>query len=274
MAARRVVTAAGPKDANGVVYPEGDGKPMAETGIHFEEMVRLALVLRARFAGDEMTHVAGNQFYYWEEGNPRAVLAPDIYIAKGVPREPPLRTYKLWELGVAPAVIFELTSASTRREDLGRKKRVYAETGVREYILYDPLAEYLRPPLQGFRLVDSAYEPLAVQADGALISDELDARLMLIDGRLQLFDRRTGERLLDPREQLSINDARVIAEVEARRLAESRARRLGAARRQAEVRAREAEARAAAEAEARRALEAELAALRARLGGGEPPPAT
>ena len=48
-------------------------------------------------------------------------------------------------------MVFEITSRGTRLEDLGTKRALYAMLGVREYFLYDPLGEYLQPPLQGYR---------------------------------------------------------------------------------------------------------------------------
>ena len=47
------------------------------------------------------------------------------------------RIYKLWEEGRAPQVIFEVTSRSTRREDLRSKHDLYERLGVSEYFLFD-----------------------------------------------------------------------------------------------------------------------------------------
>ncbi|MBW3543691.1 MAG: Uma2 family endonuclease, partial [Planctomycetes bacterium] len=107
------------------------------------------------------------------------------------------------------------------------KPEVYRRLGVREYFLYDPTADYLKPPLRGFRLAGDAYCPIEPDATGALISEELDLLLRLEGRDLWLFDRGSGERLL--------------TEVEA-----------GRAALEAERGAREAEraAREAAEAEA------------------------
>lgn len=41
--------------------------------------------------------------------------------------------YKLWE-GSAPSLVFEITSRSTRSEDLGLEKGLYEFLGVREYV--------------------------------------------------------------------------------------------------------------------------------------------
>ena len=196
-----------------VVYPESDGKPMAESDIHRDEMVRIIQTLQDAFERPDI-YVSGNLLLYYEEGNPRAVVAPDVFVVKGVARrQRPL--YKLWEEGVGPVVVLEVTSRSTRREDLSRKRALYARLSVREYFLYDPLGEYLRPALQGFRLVAGEYVPMETDAEGALLSDELGMRLLLQDGRLRLFDRQTGTALLDRAE-------RIAAEAGARRAAEAR----------------------------------------------------
>ena len=226
-----------------VVYPESDGKPMAESEVHIDELIRLIQTLRDAFADRADVYVVGDLLLYYEEGNPRASVAPDVMVVKGVPKLPRRRIYKLWEEGAPPAVVIEVTSRSTRREDVTKKWQLYTRLGVREYFLYDPLGEYLRPALQGFRLVAGEYVPMETDAEGALLSDELGMRLLLQDGRLRLFDRQTGAPLLDPAE-------RAAAEAEARR---------------------RAEARAAAEAEARGVAEARIAELEALLRDRLPP---
>ena len=195
-----------------VYYPESDGKPMAESDPHRDELTRGVQTLQDAFGRPDV-YVSGNLLIYYEEGNPRASVAPDVLVVKGVPKRQ--RTiYKLWEEGVAPATVIEVTSPSTRREDLVKKRNLYAQLGVREYFLYDLLAEYLRPALQGFRLEAGEYHPIEPDADGALVSDELDMLLKLVDGRLRFFDWRTGAPLLSQAEQLAVARQR-IAELEA-----------------------------------------------------------
>jgi hypothetical protein len=50
------------KDRLPVEYPTGDGKPMAETPVHRDNMIALLDVLRARFADDPMAYISGNMF--------------------------------------------------------------------------------------------------------------------------------------------------------------------------------------------------------------------
>ena len=134
-----------------VFYPEADGQPMAETDVHRDLMIDLIAMLREYFRDDPHVYISGNLFLYYEEGNPRRVVAPDVFVVKGVPGGR-RRIYKLWEEGQPPDVVFEVTSPSTRGEDLRTKHELYARLGVAEYFLFDPLDEYLRPPFQGYRL--------------------------------------------------------------------------------------------------------------------------
>jgi Uma2 family endonuclease len=66
-------------------------------------------------------------------------VEPDVsFVAaarwRTVPR--PLRGF----LQVAPNLVFEVLSPSTRRLDMGEKKRIYARNGVEEYVLVDPVS--------------------------------------------------------------------------------------------------------------------------------------
>jgi hypothetical protein len=63
---------------------------------------------------------------------------------------------------------------------------------VRDYILFDPEGEYLRPRPQGFRLVEDRYEPIVLDAEDRLRSKEL-GYLMKPEGLvLRFFDATTG----------------------------------------------------------------------------------
>ncbi|MBI4771175.1 MAG: Uma2 family endonuclease [Chloroflexi bacterium] len=207
-----------------VVYPESDGEPMAETEIHIRAMLALIATLTERYREQPEAYVIGNMFLYYEEGDPTARVAPDVMVVFGVPKRQ-RRIYRLWEEGRAPSVVFEITSRKTRLEDLGSKKLLYAEMGVAEYFLFDPEGEYLRPPLQGFRLEGGDYRPIAPGAGGALSSAELALTLLPEAGYLQLADAATGERLLRPdeayqaRRQAQAEIARLRAELERLRLA-------------------------------------------------------
>lgn len=199
-------------DQSRTVYPESDGRPMAETDLHRTEMTDLLNMLEARYAGRPDVYVSGNLLIYHREGDPRAAVAPDVFVVFGVVKGR-RRLYKLWEEGRAPAVVIEVTSRRARRQDLHEKWELYARLGVREYLLYDPEAQYLRPPLQGFHLVEGRYEALPAQPDGSLRSACLGLDLGLVDGRIDLHDSASGRRLPRPAE-LAAELAQARAEAE------------------------------------------------------------
>jgi hypothetical protein len=91
--------------------------------------------------------------------------------------------------------LFEITSRSTRLEDLGAKRGLYELLGVREYFLFDPLDEYLSPRLQGFHLVESYYQPSVLSPDGTLLSQELGVILKPEGTLLRVIDPTTGEEI-------------------------------------------------------------------------------
>ena len=149
--------------------------------------------------------------------------------------------------------MLEVTSKSTRRNDLVTKRALYESLGVAEYFMFDPRAEYLDPPLQGFGLRRGRYAALQTAAlpsgAPALYSEALGLFLHVRGQTLRLHDPAVGEDLLTPMEEASVRE--------------------------------EAEIRAEREAAARRYVEAENARLRARIRElersprvPEPPPST
>ena len=78
---------------------------------------------------------------------------------------------------------------------MAAKKELYARLQVAEYFLYDPLAEWLKPALQGYRLVNGDYVALEAGEDGGLMSEQLGITFRLEDEDLALFDTATGKRL-------------------------------------------------------------------------------
>lgn len=211
---RRTETSNGHKTRY-VIYPESNGRPIAETQLHFERLLRYFVILEDRGADDPFFFVAADLFFYYEEGNPKACVAPDLFVVKGVPKLPLRNIYKLWEEKLPPCFVLELTSPSTAREDQ-RKRVLYERLGVAEYFLYDPrpLVRRRTPELQGYRLGPSGYEPIQAQTNGGLVSIELGLRLVMESGRLEVYEQATGQRLLDRGERLAAAEARV-AELEA-----------------------------------------------------------
>jgi Uma2 family endonuclease len=197
-----------------VFYPESDGKPMAESRIHREAMTDLIDGLQDWYAADPLAYVSGNEFIYFVEGQPKRNVSPDVWVVRGVDKTILRPSYKTWlEGGKGPEVVVEVTSPSTRREDKGKKFRIYQDDlKVLEYFLFDPLEEYLDPVLQGYRLDSGEYrriEPVA----GRLPSEVLGLHLEADGHVVRLFNPTTGRRLLNRLERLEREQgARLVAE--------------------------------------------------------------
>jgi Uma2 family endonuclease len=201
-----------------VEYPTSDGKPMAETTVHRDAMMDLIRTLEDYYSGEPMVYVSGNMLMFYEEGNRRKHLAPDVFVTLGIAKQ--LRhNYLVWEEGKGPDLVIELTSKSTRREDQEKKRDLYRDVlHVREYVLFDPLAEYLKPPLQGLRLVDGDYVPIEL-VDGRLPSVVTGLHLEAAGHSLRLYSPALGRWLPTAAE-------RIAEEATARRVAEAEVERL------------------------------------------------
>jgi Uma2 family endonuclease len=205
-----------------IEYPERDGKPMGETEIHIDWMIELITSLRRFFQRRLDVYVAGNMLIYYKKGDPKIFIVPDCYVVKGVSKKK-RRTYKVWEEGKAPDVVFELTSRSTKNEDTNKKKLIYQNSlQVKEYFIYDPLYEYLKPPLQGYCLERGVYVPIEQQG-GRLKSLELDIELADEHGFLNLYDSFTGERILRVDEKIQFEANRADQEAKLRESERKRA---------------------------------------------------
>lgn len=213
-----------------IEYPETDGKPMAETDVHRKLMTELIDALERHFQAEPDVYVSGNMLLYYEEGDPRKSVAPDVFVVRGVAKHE-RRVYFLWQEGHAPSVIFEISSRSTYKEDLQRKWLLYAQLGVAEYYLYDPEYDYLKGGLTAYRPGDEGgYVEVPVKG-GVIYSPALELALVDTGETLRLRDLQTGQFLPTRAElqaaQQAAEDRAVQAEDRAVQ-AEDRAARLAA----------------------------------------------
>jgi Uma2 family endonuclease len=230
---------------------------MAETPIHGKNMWSLVEILEERYAHDPMVYVSGNMMMYYVPNDKRRHTSPDVFLVKGIPN-----TYRdayfVWVERKGPDVIFEISSASTRKEDTDKKYRLFQDIlKVPEYFLFDPYEEYLRPSLQGFRLHKGLYLPIKL-VEGRLHSKVLELQMGREGRMLRLYDPATGQRLLTWKERSEVEEA-------ARHQAEAARHQAEAARHQAEAESLQlAEKLRQAEA-ARQAAEQEQENLRREL---------
>ena len=243
-----------------IEYPTGDGKPMAETKIHLDDMVNTIQVLEDYYGDQPNVLVGGNLLLCYEEGDRRKHVAPDVFVALNVPKEPPREHYLVWKEGKAPDFMAEITSKSTRREDQKKKLAIYRDIlRVSEYFLFDPRAEYLNPPLQGYRLVAGDYVRID-PVEGRLPSEFLGLHLERDGTRLRLFNPVTGAWLPTRSERAEAERQRAEA---AEFRADAERQRADAERQRADAERQRADAeRQHADAECQRADAAEAARQR------------
>jgi hypothetical protein len=255
-----------------IEYPETD--EMGESALQwFITKLLCDLVIRHLAARGIIAYVAGNQFFYWIEGDPKTSRAPDLYVVLGLPQDiPDVSTWHTWE-GHHPAFALEVASSKWQK-DYDELPADYAAMGCKELILFDPGATVRsrrRVRWQIFRPVRGrGFVRVASSMEARVRSTVLDAWLVRVldkgRPRLRLAIGSRGETLLPTADEgeaaektiRAITETQAAAERTARQRAESEARG-EAARAQAEA--------ARAQAEAARADEAvrEVERLRAEL---------
>jgi Uma2 family endonuclease len=121
-----------------LVYPESDGKPMADNTIQARWIFVLFGNLAALFRCADDVFVAANLYWYPREKNDRERTAPDVLVVFGRPRGD-RGSYRQWEEGDVPVTVaFEVLSPSNTYQEMARKLAFYDEYGVEEYYVFDP----------------------------------------------------------------------------------------------------------------------------------------
>lgn len=121
-----------------VVYPDSDGKPMAENTLQFRWIVTIQGGLDDLFRENPDVFVAGDLFWYPVEGKNKVCTAPDAMVVFGRPKGY-RGSYQQWnEGGLAPQVVFEVLSPGNGPTEMARKVIFYERHGVEEYYIYDP----------------------------------------------------------------------------------------------------------------------------------------
>jgi hypothetical protein len=169
-----------------LVYPDSDGKPLADNTIQFGLIMKIQGGIDALLAENPDVFVAGDLLWYPVEGS-LTRQAPDVMVAFGRPKGD-RGSYKQWEEGnIAPQVAFEILSPGNTRKEMEKKFRFYQTYGVEEYYVYDPAKNRLQGwQRQGNRLM--AVEPMT-----GWVSPRLGVRLETDTGMLELY-RPDGQR--------------------------------------------------------------------------------
>lgn len=139
-----------------IVYPESDGKPMADNTIQFRWITLIKSNLDWLFAQDEQVFVAGDLLWYPVEGDQKKRQAPDVMVVFGRPKGA-RGSYQQWkEDNLAPQVVFEILSPGNTPTEMSKKLLFYDRYQVEEYYIYDPEKNELSGWLRG----DDGLDPI------------------------------------------------------------------------------------------------------------------
>jgi Uma2 family endonuclease len=189
-------------------YPETDGKPMAESDFQRPYVAYSTEILAIHFQDRPNVYVSGNIMLYYKEGSPSTSVSPDTFVVFGRPNHRRTSYFTWKEENKYPDFILEITSPSTHRDDQTTKRILYQSWGVQEYFQYDPTSDYLNPALQGLRLVNGIYQPIASTqvTKGISVSSQVLGLNLRLDGRELRFYTPKGDRLLSHAESIAKTD--------------------------------------------------------------------
>ncbi len=226
-----------PTDA---LYPSEDGKPMAASDRHRNQLFWTLAALKAYFSHDPSIYISGDILMYYLQGVPSKSISPDVLVTFDIGMKP-RRTYLVWEEGKVPDFVMEFSSESTYRNDLTDKMDIYASLGIKNYFLYDAENAYLSSQLMGYELVDGNYVAISPDENGGIHASSLGLDFRIRNKEIAIFDPVANDWVRTREEAEAIR-----AEAEA-------------------IRADTAETRAAQEATRAETAEAENAQLREQL---------
>jgi Uma2 family endonuclease len=167
---------------------------------------------------------SSNTFICYDPNNLNVRVGPDFYAAFGVDAQAIMqrKIYLPWEVRKPPDFVLEVASESTARQDVGPKRRTYAQIGIPEYWRFDSTGgEFYGEALAGDQLAEGVYQPieLTTEPDGILkgYSPSLGLSLCWREGMLAFYDHETGAYLRNYKEEQAAREA---AEARIRQLEE------------------------------------------------------
>ncbi len=250
------MSSAARKRADPTVYREEDDMGEHELQTYILELLR-PLCARWLASLGKRAHVGSDQFIYWQEHDPAAAVAPDLYVLPGVSQDIAISVWKVWEKGVTPSFALEVVGRRPEK-DYDDAPRRYAALGVRELVVFDPFAATREDGIgfQVYRKTDRAFRRVLTTDGDRVRSKELGCHLRVVgDGAATRLRLATGLR----------GDDVVATEAEAERAAKEAERAAKEAERAAKEAERAAKEAALASNEVANARIAELERENARL---------
>ena len=122
------------------LYPVSDGKPMADSSLHYRWIVTIKENLEVLFANDPMAIVEADTFWYpVPQSKDKPIRrAPDVMVIFGRPKGDRGSYIQHEEGNIAPQVVFEIYSPSNDTEGSDAKFEFYQQYGVEEYYCFYP----------------------------------------------------------------------------------------------------------------------------------------
>ncbi|MBF0449517.1 MAG: Uma2 family endonuclease [Candidatus Magnetomorum sp.] len=265
-----------------IIYPESDGKPMADNTVQYKKIVMIKENLERLFAHDDHVFIAADLFWYTVKGNIHKKLAPDVMVAFGRPKGD-RRSYLQWKEGnIPPQIVFEILSHNNTTSEMKEKFNFYEQYGVEEYYVYDPdkvkLEGWIRSRNQLEKIVNmNGWVSPRLQIRFDISQDDLE--IYYPDGQkflsfIELDEERTKEKIRADIEKVRADTAEEMLGYEKQR-AEQESQRAEKEKHRAEKESQRAEKeKHRAEKESQRAekekhraekAEAEMAILMAKL---------
>jgi colicin import membrane protein len=220
-----------------VLHPRfGDVHVLGDAHVH--DCTYLLNVLEDRVAGDRSVAVLSDCGIYWDKPGLKH-HSPDLAVIFGVKHRKKWNAFHVKREGVRPSLIVEVTSASTRVNDVKTKVKEYARAGVPHYVIADArsVRKKRRLTLIRYRLDGKAYQPVSLDEQGRAWLEPVALWLGVKidpetgDDRLVLINPATNEEIGDytaVRQARDEAEARAEAEAQARIQAEAEVRELKA----------------------------------------------
>ncbi len=172
-----------------VLFPDSDGKPMADNTEQYRWIVIIKENLEILFAAQDNVFIAADLLWYRVRSKIISPIATDVMVVFGRPKGK-RRSYRQWnEENVPPQVVFEILSASNDEDEMSRKLEFNNTYGVEEYYIYDPQSFQL----DGWLRQDSNLNKLW-DMDG-WVSPRLGIRFDTAQGELVIY-RQDGQKFL------------------------------------------------------------------------------
>ncbi|MGB0561563.1 MAG: Uma2 family endonuclease [Spirulinaceae cyanobacterium] len=188
------------------LYPDSDGKPMADNTKQYQWITRLVTNLRHLLKG-QTAFVAGDLLWYPVQvgkGETAPRQAPDAMVVLGRP-DGDRGSYQQWkEDGIAPQVVFEIISPGNTMSEMLTKQVFYIQHGVLEAYFYDPDTQ----EFWGLARENAADAPNTITLDHLpWTSPLLGIRFEMLEDGLAVFypdgePFKTPEELAQERDQL------------------------------------------------------------------------